>query len=536
MKKLPLLLLALPLFTDARSAAPHFAKDAPRAQLLWSNGELSIDGARPPQLGELGLAVLRMRPTSPRRVFLPGKSRLLPLPSPYHLVIVPIDDMKELDRLALIAHDEAGLCGNLEFMAKDYRLASGIDFATPYFPARARFDALSSVVAGVSLAKIDEHIDRITSLSTRFHSSTVGKNASTTLMGLWTEITAPLNRWTLSEVTHSRTEQRSLVARLPGSDSEAPTLVLGAHLDSISRSSSDHEAAAPGADDDAAGIGILTEILRIIETQGLSFHRSIELHAYAAEEVGLIGSRDLASRYRQEGKKLAGMMQFDMAYFSQAGNEGKIHLLEDYSSRDLRRSAVEWIKTYLDAPYARGRLPSGSASDHKSWWEQGYATVFPFEHPVDYNHSIHSTDDTRANFDDGQLIQNMTRLGLLFTSYQAGLQSLDASYASQKENLLRPELSGALYLAIEPDDIGGSHFAVSAPSETSMLEFCPIDAASDAHCVAERLHLDRSNLSSARRVFYSEESLKLAAGQNWWVTAYDAADVLLAQRRITLEE
>lgn len=489
----------------------------------------------PRREGKLGLATLQMRLASPQRIFLPEKSSFLSVPGSLELVMIPIDDTEELDRLALVAHDEFGLCGNLDFYPKGYSLASTIDFAAPHFAARARFSELEPVVAGVSLTQIDQHVDRMTSLATRFHSSTVGKNASATLIGLWTELTQAQNRWTISEITHTRTEQKSVVARLAGRDPSAPTLVLGAHLDSISRSSSDPEGPAPGADDDAAGLGILSEVLRVIEEQQLSFHRPIELHAYAAEEVGLLGSRDLASRYRSEGKELAGMMQFDMAYFSVEGNEGKIHLLEDYSSRDLRRSAVEWIKTYLSSPYARGRLPQGSASDHKAWWEQGYATLFPFEHPTNFNHSIHSVEDTRAQFDDGQLIQNMARLGLVFASYQAGLLKLDVSYASQSEALLRTERAGQLFMAIEPDAAGSHYLAVSAPKTTSMLEFCPIAAASDLHCVQERLQLDRYDETQGRRVFYSREVFALEKGQKWWVTAYDAADELLAERRIELE-
>ena len=81
---------------------------------------------------------------------------------------------------------------------------------------------------------------------------------------------------------------------IPGtSDAQAtgPVVIIGAHLDSINKT--DHTTPAPGADDDASGIATLVEIVQQIATGHLTFQRTVELHAYAAEEVGLVGSLDV---------------------------------------------------------------------------------------------------------------------------------------------------------------------------------------------------------------------------------------------------
>lgn len=60
---------------------------------------------------------------------------------------------------------------------------------------------------------------------------------------------------------------------------------------------------APGADDDASGIASLSEIIRVLRDNNFRPKRSVALMAYAAEEVGLRGSQDLANQYKAQGKK-----------------------------------------------------------------------------------------------------------------------------------------------------------------------------------------------------------------------------------------
>lgn len=68
-------------------------------------------------------------------------------------------------------------------------------------------------------------------------------------------------------------KQPSIIARINGTSEE--TVILGAHLDSISQSFFG-KMTAPGADDDATGSMTLLEILRIVTEQGFKPKRSIE--------------------------------------------------------------------------------------------------------------------------------------------------------------------------------------------------------------------------------------------------------------------
>ncbi|RYZ53244.1 MAG: M20/M25/M40 family metallo-hydrolase, partial [Proteobacteria bacterium] len=387
--------------------------------------------------------------------------------------LTPIDHGAELDTLGALSHEATGFCGSMDFYPLHYQMATEISHAPPYFAASAHFSELETIIADSDLNRMNDTITTLSSLPSRFHRHSSGQHAGQNVNSLWTAQLQNASSWSLSEFDHSATPQKSVIARLEGDT--ADTVVLGAHLDSIT-SRTNYEAPAPGADDDASGIAILTEILRIIETRNLKFHRSIELQGYAAEEVGLVGSREIASNYRLSNKEIDAMLQFDMAYYSRDADGGLLFFLEDFTSLDLTRNGISWVKTYMGDVYRRGAMPKGAASDHKSWFEQGYPTLFPFENALADNPYIHSTLDTMDKFDDGLRMQRMVKFGLLFLAYNAGLKSLDAPYNLEKLRLAAETPSKDLHLAITGS--GGAYsFLVSAPAETEFLEFCQTNSA-----------------------------------------------------------
>jgi len=113
---------------------------------------------------------------------------------------------------------------------------------------------------------------------------------------------------TVSQVVHPDFEQRSVLARFPGTDPSLPLVVLGAHLDSINMFN-ESQGRSPGADDDGSGTVVLLEALRVLSAARFQPRNPVELQWYAAEEVGLRGSADIANRYREQGASVFGMMQ-----------------------------------------------------------------------------------------------------------------------------------------------------------------------------------------------------------------------------------
>ncbi len=73
------------------------------------------------------------------------------------------------------------------------------------------------------------------------------------------------------------------VAELPGTDLKDEVVMLGAHLDSWHT--------ATGATDNAAGVAIMMEAVRILKAVGVQPRRTVRIALWSGEEQGLLGSR-----------------------------------------------------------------------------------------------------------------------------------------------------------------------------------------------------------------------------------------------------
>ena len=172
------------------------------------------------------------------------------------------------------------------------------------------------------------------------------------------------------------------------------TVILGGHLDSINLSD---QSVAPGADDNASGIAVVSEVLRVMLASGFRPWRTLQFMAYAAEEVGLRGSRAIAREYQLAGKNVVAVMQLDMTGFSGAPRD--MYFLTDYVSTDLTDFVKKLVGEYNGpGPHeiTFGDTACGYAcSDHAAWTEVGVPAVFPFETLAeDRNLAMHTAHDT----------------------------------------------------------------------------------------------------------------------------------------------
>lgn len=195
--------------------------------------------------------------------------------------------------------------------------------------------------------------------------------------------------FSIHQISHSRTAQKSLRVHLEGKLRPQEIIVLGGHLDSINRGINSE--IAPGADDNASGSASLMEAMRVLISHGRP-DRSVEFFWYAGEESGLLGSAEIAQQYKAQNKDVVAVLQLDMTMFPGAG-EFVVGSMTDYTSAWLRNYLVEINEPYLKVRIIESECGYG-CSDHASWYRQGYATLMPFESEMDnHNHNIHSTED-----------------------------------------------------------------------------------------------------------------------------------------------
>jgi leucyl aminopeptidase len=195
--------------------------------------------------------------------------------------------------------------------------------------------------------------------------------------------------WQVDAVAHQRTNQKSLRVSLTGKKFPSEIVVLGGHLDSINQSWGSE--LAPGADDNASGSANLIETLRVFIQQGVP-ERTVEFYWYAAEEIGLVGSGEIASKYKTEQKDVISVLQLDMTSFPGSG-EFVIGNVTDYTTQWLRDFLVQTNQNYLNVKIVEDKC-GYACSDHASWYRQGYATLLPFEATTNtMNRKIHTDKD-----------------------------------------------------------------------------------------------------------------------------------------------
>lgn len=249
----------------------------------------------------------------------------------------------------------------------------------------------------ISLRQMQSYLASLTAFHNRYYTSETGVAAS-----LWIRDTAAKiasqprgkrSRATVSLVSH-KFPQSSIVARFPGRNESGPVTIIGAHMDSIN--GRNVTGRAPGADDDGSGSTNLLEAFRVLVRGGFRPETPVELHWYAGEEEGLLGSQDIAKSYAENGIVVKGMMQLDMTAYVKPGSVGTVSLVPDFTNSNLTTYIGSIVDEYLDIPWAISPPCGYACSDHGSWTRNGYPAAFPFEAPFGTHHNrlIHTTNDT----------------------------------------------------------------------------------------------------------------------------------------------
>ncbi|MEI6834035.1 MAG: M28 family peptidase [bacterium] len=187
--------------------------------------------------------------------------------------LVSLDSSEEVDQLALLAHQDIGLCGAIERFNPALTNISLSDAASPAIATSIKSQAVSELLSSVTAANLQSTVEALENLGTRHHSAS-SSDASSSVESLWQPLLP--SGASITKVSHTDYTQKSVLLKIPGTDTTAKTIILGAHLDSINPTDNQN---APGADDDASGIAALTEVLRIIKTSGATFARPVELRS-----------------------------------------------------------------------------------------------------------------------------------------------------------------------------------------------------------------------------------------------------------------
>ncbi|ESP94502.1 M28 family metallopeptidase [Pseudoalteromonas luteoviolacea] len=253
---------------------------------------------------------------------------------------------------------------------------------------------VQALMSKVSSTGLDSTVSAMTAFYNRYYTQQSGVDASNWVKQHWTDLARSRADITVESYGHSWA-QPSVIVTIPGSELIDEIVVIGGHLDSIN-GSNPSGGRAPGADDNASGIAVLSEVLKAIVETNYKPKRTVQIMGYAAEEVGLRGSKAIAQDYKSSGRNVVGMAQFDMS--GHKGGQYDIVLITDYTNSAQNTFMSQLIDTYLSTiSYGYDRCGYG-CSDHASWYQQGFPASFPFESRMrESNRLIHSSNDTEYN-------------------------------------------------------------------------------------------------------------------------------------------
>eukprot|EP01080_Neovahlkampfia_damariscottae_P008129 gene8129-12589_t len=267
---------------------------------------------------------------------------------------------------------------------------------------------IKKIDSGHSFDHVTKVVKHLQSYKTRHARSTTGVEAVEWIKAEYEKRIAAIEDkdrrklFSVRVVKHTNWLQPSLVITMKGKTDEI--VILGGHIDSTASGG-----VAPGADDDASGSSSVLEAFTIIAKYSKYVpKKTIEFHVYAAEEMGLLGSREIAREYKARSAKVYAMMQLDMTGYNP--NINKIGLITNGVDANLNIFIRKLIDTYLKIGYVNRTLFGGS-SDHASWRAAGYAACFPFEART--NPNIHTSRDTIDKLDFKNGIE-WVKLGVSF--------------------------------------------------------------------------------------------------------------------------
>ena len=297
----------------------------------------------------------------------------------------------------------------------------------------------------VNNTNIANHIKELENYGTRYHTTQKAKQAVQDLKQKWEAMANGRADVSVKIVNHSSTTMPSVIMTIQGSDLPNEYVIIGGHIDSISP---ERDTNAPGADDNASGIATITEMARVLFQMNFQPKRTIEFMAYAAEEVGLRGSKEIAQDYKNRGVNVLSYVQFDMTNYK--GSPKDVYISDDsYNSSTLNTFLASLMDHYNVSgshqfTYDYTRCNYG-CSDHYSWAQQGYDAAFPFE--ASFNDSspyIHTVNDTSARFPTANATHaaKFAKLGLEYlieVAKNKGSVTTPTTYCAAKGNSVSDE-------------------------------------------------------------------------------------------------
>ena len=186
----------------------------------------------------------------------------------------------------------------------------------------------------------------------------------------------------------------NVVAELPGEDKADEVVMLGAHLDSWH--------GGTGATDNAIGVAVMMDVMRILRASDLPLRRTVRLALWSGEEQGLLGSRAYVRAHfgDPETMRVGEAHSKLSAYFNLDNGTGAIRGLYLQGNQAVGPIFAAWLRALGDPDVGTLSPMSTFTSDHLSFDEIGIPAFQFIQDPIEYDTRTH-----HSNFDTFERIQ-----------------------------------------------------------------------------------------------------------------------------------
>ena len=188
----------------------------------------------------------------------------------------------------------------------------------------------------------------------------------------------------------------NVIAEIPGTDLKDEVVLLGGHFDTWH--------GGTGATDDCSGVAACMEAARIIKTLGLQPRRTIRLGFWAAEEQGLIGSREYVTQHYAEREGATGgfpgggasgelkkKAEYDKlsVYFNHDNGTGKIRGVYLQGNEAARTIFRTWLEPFASLGASTISIQNTGGTDHQSFDGVGLPGFQFIQDPIEYDTRTH---------------------------------------------------------------------------------------------------------------------------------------------------
>jgi carboxypeptidase Q len=186
-----------------------------------------------------------------------------------------------------------------------------------------------------------------------------------------------------SRFTDRDTNGYNIVAEIPGTDPRLrdEVVMAGAHIDSWH--------SALGAADNADGVAVMLEVMRILKVVGVQPRRTIRIAIWGGEEEGLLGS--CAWTRQHLAADSAARSKFSL-YLNMDPGTGPIYGFYMEGNKAAKAIFDAWLEPFKDLGYRKNLISGIGSTDHLSFIGQGVPGFNPIQDYTDYDTRVHHTN------------------------------------------------------------------------------------------------------------------------------------------------